>query len=322
MIETVCSDRTKAGQIEARLIALIHQNPFAHTNVYTEALGVGAWNVSDLYKRWRRKFGKITPLWIIRKKFIDDCAAAHPEFSTAEIANELKTTKTLVGTTYRKFESKRQTSDRLRRDRERQNELRRLKRSERREELGTSTRYLYARNPAKWREIVEKTKAELKKHPFKTLETIMKETGASESMLNKAREELEDEGWFRDLEREILLEEYAEARPNANLFDAAEHFGADPNVIYRTPGSWRLNPSSTRWNTQPDLGYNKSVEDYELEQRVVIPPEWYVCEIERRGALGVKLPPDQFARYLELYERRKRLGPSKVSLESEGIVVK
>lgn len=321
MIESV-SGKTKAEKIEAPLIALINERPFASAQFYADKLRVGLWIVQDVFKRWSKKQGARSPLWIIRKRAVDDCAAANPRFSTDELAKELGATNVVVGMTYRKFETKRQTSDRIRRDYERQKELRKIRYRARHSLEEKNKRYLYARDPDKWREILENTKATLKKYPLRTLSDIAHETGANESILKRARDELQEEGWYRDLEREIVLEEYIEAHPNATLSDAAKYFDVDENVIYRTAGSWRLNPSSSRWNTQPDLGYNESIEDYELEQRVTLPPEWYVCEMEKRGTLGVKLPPDEFERYLKLYQRRKRIGPARISLESEGIVVK
>lgn len=47
-------------------------------------------------------------------------------------------------------------------------------------------------------------------------------------------------------------------------------------------------------------------DDDDFYNRRVLRPAWYVCEIAKRGYIGVSLPPDEFRTYLDFYNKKKK----------------
>lgn len=93
--------------------------------------------------------------------------------------------------------------------------------------------------------------------------------------------------------RTELVEGFFARNPGATYDDAAFFFGVSPRLIVAA--------------RRPEI-YDALEEriDAEMESRCVDPPKWYREEVQNRDYVGVRLPPEEMKRYLELYDKKKR----------------
>lgn len=170
---------------------------------------------------------------------------------------------------------------------------------------GMTTRaasYAAKRYERAWRLAMEK--------PFLSRYEIAKRVGCDLDFVDSVFADLKEFGYDRALEREILLDEFFEKRPNATNEDAAKRFGVPLWRILRAR-------QGVEWDYKDEddddceWGVNYPT-DEELWERRAIRPEWYVEETCGAGYWGISLPPEEFKRYLEIRERKRRKGLPKL----------
>lgn len=151
--------------------------------------------------------------------------------------------------------------------------------------------------------------------PFASFQEIRDMFSCNYGTIQSVAEQLKQEGFYRDLEREIILAEYAQAHPNATKKDAAKHFGTNVFRIHNTKGATALRnhppkvkpKQFTTSASGEDWPCNSEV-DQEMEAQLYLRPAWYVEEVRKNGFLGVCLPENEFKLYLELREKHRKQG--------------
>lgn len=139
-------------------------------------------------------------------------------------------------------------------------------------------------------------------NPFLTNAEIARFVRTNQRYVSEIASAMRTEGFYRGLEREILLEEYFESHPGKTLEDAAEHF--------KVP-FWRVQKTSQgkEWDARPPAEESTNTKyDDDLFSRRVLRPQWYVEEVCGAGYMGVELPDEEFKRYLELREKKRQRG--------------
>lgn len=132
----------------------------------------------------------------------------------------------------------------------------------------------------------------IKSRPVASFDWYKKESGRGDKTVQRAITRLELEGWFLDLEREILIDEFFETHPNAKNKDAAVFFGVPTMLIINIRNGER----NREYGAQFDRDWHK---------KCVKPPADIQKSIDARGGLGVSLPRDHMKRYINLFRRKQ-----------------
>lgn len=285
----------RSDDFEAVLLADIHNAPMLTVAERAKRLRVPAgkinWALMKLEKRG------IDDLKRLQMKVVSDVAKDMPQASATEIAKKIGASPVLVGFVLKLVEprlqiEKRKSIARNAAQRKRSNEYK-----ETRKELLDNIREM----------LIEK--------PFASWQQIRAELRCTYTTVQNVSDKLRKEGFYRDLEREILLSEYALAHPNATKKEAAEHFETNVFQITQTRGSSALRNSPPK-NISSQLPKSSSGEDWpcnsevdqEMEAQLYLRPAWYVEEVRKNGFLGVCLPENEFKLYLELREKHRKQG--------------
>ena len=131
-------------------------------------------------------------------------------------------------------------------------------------------------------------KAALIARPLDTYLMIANRVGCSLSTVNRAEKILRNEGVDVAAIAQGIVDKYFADHPGATCTAAALALKTTPRNIGRFRHCW--------------TGFD----DDEFYRRRVLRPAWYVCEIAKRGCIGVSLPPDEFSTYLDFYEKKKK----------------
>lgn len=140
------------------------------------------------------------------------------------------------------------------------------------------------KKPQRYNEI----KAALIARPLDTYKAIADRLRCCEFTVYKSCAILKSEGVDVAAIAQGIVDKYFADHPAATYTEAALALQTTPRNI----GRFR------RGCTEFD--------DDEFFSRRVLRPEWYVCEIAKRGYIGVSLPPDEFNAYLDFYEKKKK----------------
>ena len=140
------------------------------------------------------------------------------------------------------------------------------------------------RKPQKYDEI----KAALIARPLDTYKRIADRVGCCEFAVFRVAAIVKSEGVDVAAIAQKIVDKYFAAYPNATCTEAAIALQTTARNIGRFRHCW--------------TGFD----DDDFYNRRVIRPAWYVCEIAKRGCIGVSLPPDEFNTYLDFYEKKKK----------------
>lgn len=113
--------------------------------------------------------------------------------------------------------------------------------------------------------------------------------GVSCKTVRKAWAALLAEGFNAETVAREKVQVYFRDNPNATATEAAAFFDTSNRNIARF---------------RDGINY-RAITDDALFSRRVMRPAAYVCDVLKRGYTGVSLPPEEFSRYLDLYNRKK-----------------
>ena len=139
--------------------------------------------------------------------------------------------------------------------------------------------------PQKYDEI----KAALIARPLDTYKRIADRVGCCEFTVFRVAAIVKTEGVDVAAIAQKIVDKYFAAHPDATCTEAAIAL----QTTARNIGRFRQK-------------YEIKFDDDEFYSRRVLRPAWYVCEIAKRGCIGVSLPPDEFNVYLDYYNKKKK----------------
>lgn len=125
-------------------------------------------------------------------------------------------------------------------------------------------------------------------NPLATREEVAQRLRCSISTVIRVDKILKQEGVDVAAIAQGMVDKYFADHPGATCTAAALALQTTPRNIGRFRHCW--------------TGFD----DDEFYRRRVLRPAWYVCEIAKRGCIGVSLPPDEFNVYLDFYEKKKK----------------
>lgn len=138
------------------------------------------------------------------------------------------------------------------------------------------------RKPQKYDEI----KAALIARPLDTYKMIADRVGCCEFTVSRVAAIVKSDGVDVAAIAQKIVDKYFAAHPGATCTDAAIALQTTAHNIGR---------------------FRQKFDDDDFFNRRVIRPAWYVCEIAKRGCIGVSLPPDEFRTYLDFYNKKKKV---------------
>ena len=138
---------------------------------------------------------------------------------------------------------------------------------------------------------IKAIKALIKSRPLATYPWIAAQTGRSYRHVKEAVYALAKEGWYLDLEREILVAEYFENNPGASVADAAAHFETSPAIIYGVV-------NRREYEIQAD-----EFDENWAAACIDAPPKTQE-EINAKGGFGIRLNPAEMARFVALHNKK------------------
>lgn len=141
------------------------------------------------------------------------------------------------------------------------------------------------RKPQKFDEI----KAALIARPLDTYKMIADRVGCCEFTVFRVAAIVKSEGVDVAAIAQKIVDKYFAAHPGATCTEAA--------IALQTTAR-----NIGRFRQKSEIKFD----DDEFYSRRVLRPEWYVCEIAKRGCIGVSLPPDEFRTYLDFYNKKKK----------------
>ena len=131
-------------------------------------------------------------------------------------------------------------------------------------------------------------KAALIARPLATREEVAQRLRCSISTVIRVDKILKQEGVDVAAIAQKIVDKYFADHPGATCTEAALALKTTPRNIGRFWHCWT------------------SFNDDDFFSRRVLRPAWYVCEIAKRGCIGISLPPDEFNTYLDFYEKKKK----------------
>jgi transposase-like protein len=134
-------------------------------------------------------------------------------------------------------------------------------------------------------------KALIKSRPLATYPWIAAQTGRSYRHVKEAVYALAKEGWYLDLEREILVAEYFENNPGASVADAAAHFETSTTIIYSVV-------NRREYEIQAD-----EFDENWAAACIDAPPKTQE-EIRAKDGFGIRLNPAEMARFVALHDKK------------------
>lgn len=304
--------KARSNSFESILIASFYDHPMMTHKERGELLSVPEHVVRFTIKELESR--GIDDLKRIQFKIVSEAAREMPGEPVSKVAEKIKASPIIVGNLLKEIESQDERNARRNAAKNHKTELSPEERA------------------AKHKELVENIRQALIDFPFATYREIGLRFKCGFGTVEGVANKLEAENQFdRAFEREILLAEFVAKNPDALKKDAAMHFGTSVNRIARVKGASALRNFPKQEKVVPELNYlrvpngegnNGDGEDWpcnseidrDMESRICLRPAWYMEEVRKNGGIGICLPEDEFKLYLELRERRKRLGTSKIPL--------
>lgn len=289
----------RSESLESRYLASVYNDPFLSDKKRGELLGVTQRNVQCMRERLKER--GIDVQKELRRKIVGEKAKEMPDATVGEIAEAVGAEVNVVNRVLKAIESKTQNMNRLVAYQKRKNRERTELAIEacRAESFQDSTRS----------GIIKEIADALRENPFKTHKEIACQFHKSCDAIAAVERNLNNSGFNRELERQILTEEFFEANPGATVEDAALYFNTKP---YRIKNGKRL---ERRYAAKSDAAKNTEDNNCEwdcnleidgfMESRLFLRPAWYVEEVYPNGYLGISLPENEFKAYLDLYNKKK-----------------
>lgn len=278
-----------------RLVASFDTDPFLSVPNRAKKLGVTTYALQRLIGVREKE-----RLDSIRTGILREYGEKHPDATYLEISQKFNVSANVVVALMTAFETEFQTKHRQRVAKLQAEERFALKCMENgaleSEQGGTGQEGRFAKAVRMLREDV-----------FIKVSDLARRLNCSESLVCLAKRALEDGGFDRKLEREILLGEFIEKNPTASFSEAAKHLGISEARVRKIPGANKLLPNNVIKNRRDEhiqeIACQGTEEEREMYARAFLRPADYVVEVRSRGWLGVVLPEDEFKRYLECYTR-------------------